>query len=95
MPPWRPGSSPAGAGGSAIIRDAWWSSIVIGACICARGFIAAQARCATATAPNCSLVVPYFCMCRRAARAYIALVEVSPDAAAIPPNPVKVRRPAP
>ena len=52
--------------------------------ICASGFIAAQVRWATATAPNCSLAVPYFCIWRRAARAYIALVEPSPDAAAIP-----------
>ena len=55
--------------GSAIQRDAWWSSIVSGVRNCAIGLRQAQARVDTAIAPSCSLVVPYSCMWRRAAMA--------------------------
>ena len=56
--------------GSAIMREFWWSSSVIGFVIIALPFIMACLRVATAIAPNCWLVVPYSCMWRRAIGAY-------------------------
>ena len=53
-------------------RDAWCCSSVSGRpYMTARGFRWALAYEATATAPNCALVVPNSCMWRRASSAYI------------------------
>src|SRR3954451_4856629 len=45
--------------GSAIMREAWWSLMVIGVRNAALGLRLACLRQATEMAPNCSLVVPY------------------------------------
>jgi len=52
--------------GSAIMREAWWSSSVIGLIITALPCSSAWARIVTAISPNCRLVVPYSSMWRRA-----------------------------
>ena len=44
----------------------------------ARGFSAAHLRVATAISASCSLVVPYWCMCRVAASAYAAGGDCTP-----------------
>ena len=44
--------------GVVIMREAWWSSMVIGARMIAFSFMPAWRRMVTATAPRCSLVVP-------------------------------------
>ncbi len=59
--------------GSAIIGPDRTSSTVIGSRNIASGFSAALARACTATDANCSSVVPYSCMWRRAAIAYLAI----------------------
>ena len=56
--------------GSEIMRELRWSSSVIGFFITALSFSSACCRQATATSPNCSVVVPYNSMCRRAIGAY-------------------------
>ena len=50
--------------GQAISRELSTSSTLIGSRIIARGLSVAQRRVATATAANCSSVLPKRCMCR-------------------------------
>lgn len=57
--------------GSAIISPDRTSSTVIGSRNIASGLVAAFARAWTATEASCSSVVPYSCMWRRAAIAYL------------------------
>ena len=64
--------------GSAIIALAWWSSTVIGTRKRASGLFAAMSRALIATSAKCSVVVPYFDMCRRAASANICPGDCSP-----------------
>jgi hypothetical protein len=59
--------------GSAIIGSARTSSTVMGSRYIASGLLAALTRAWTATPANCSSVVPYSCMWRRAAIAYLAM----------------------
>ncbi len=47
--------------------------------ICARGLSAAWRRAETATAPSCSLVVPWWCMWRWAASAYGITMPMHPN----------------
>lgn len=61
--------------GSAIIGPSSTSSTVTGSRNIASGFSAAFARACTATSASCSRVVPYSCMWRRAAIAYLAISE--------------------
>lgn len=61
--------------GSAIIGPERTSSTVMGSRYIASGFAAAFARAVTATSASCSDVVPYSCMWRRAAIAYLAISE--------------------
>ena len=48
------------------MREAWWSSMVIGLRIVALGLSEAWRRVLTAISANCRDVVPYSSMCRRA-----------------------------
>ena len=50
--------------GQAISREFSTSSTLIGSRIIARGLSVAQRRVATATAANCSSVLPKWCICR-------------------------------
>ena len=65
--------------GSTIIREAWWSSSVIGLPKKnASGLVAACRRSATATRPKSSDVAPYSCMYRRACIATVPAGVESP-----------------
>ena len=88
MPPFDTMQQSSRCSGRATQREDWWSASVIGSRNRASGFFAAHARCPTAIAPSCSLVVPKRFMWRWAARAYPLLGFRGPATAASPPNPV-------